>query len=354
MDKKSFIGRGSSNQQTGRFEPLKLERISHDGNAHPTKIQTEYFEDDTKSVVSQNNSPDLHFSFSLNPYRGCAHGCSYCYARPSHEYLGWGPGIDFESKIVVKRNAAQLFAHWLSKRNPDQVEPVMMSGVTDCYQPCERDLKITRACLETALEYRHPIQVITKNKLICRDLDLLSALADLNLVSVAVSITTLDQSLCKVMEPRTSSPDSRLQTIATLADANVPVTVSASPIIPGLNDEEIPAILERASGHGAIAAFYVMLRLPVTVKEVFVQWLQQNFPDRKDKIISRVQSLRDGNLNSSVFGQRMRGTGIWAGQIEQMFKLFTAKHNLKRTPRQLQTNLFRKVDGSGRIQRELF
>lgn len=354
MHKPPFVGRGSSNQQSGRFEAHQLERVELDANSDGSKIGTQFFDDDSQTIVSRNHSPDVHFNFSLNPYRGCAHGCSYCYARPSHEYLGWGPGIDFESKIIVKRNAADLFKKWMEKRKEFEVEPVMMSGVTDCYQPCERDFKITRACLETALRYRHPIQVITKNSLVCRDLDLLAELADLNLVSVAISITTLDQSLCKVMEPRTSSPASRLATVAKLSQANVPVVVSTSPIIPGLNDEEIPNILREASVHGASFAFYVMLRLPVTVKDIFVQWLEQNFPDRKEKVLSRVQSLRDGKLNSSVFGQRMQGTGIWANQIEQMFKMFTVKYKLNQKPDKLRTDLFRKVDQAGRTQKELF
>ena len=354
MNKKTLVGRGSSNQQAGRFELLQLEQTEEDGFSYPDKIHTCYFEDQSQSVISQNNSPDIPFIFSLNPYRGCSHGCSYCYARPTHEFLGLGPGVDFESKIFVKRNAPALFRKWLDKRSNAEIEPVMMSGVTDCYQPCERELKITRACLQAALEYRHPIQVITKNSLIGRDLDLLSALAELNLVSVTISVTSLDQSLTKIMEPRTSSPNSRFETIGKLSRAGIPVIASVSPIIPGLNDEEVPKLLETAAEHGASFAFYVMLRLPITVKDIFVDWLDQHFPDRRDKILSRVKSLRDGKLNSSVFGERMSGTGVWANEIQQMFQLFTNKYGLAQKNNPLRTDLFRKVDKNGRSQKQLF
>ncbi len=353
-DQESFIGRGSSNQQSGRFEPIQLTDLEPPNFQGAHKLATEYFEDDSQSIVSKNHSPDLHFNFSLNPYRGCVHGCSYCYARPSHEYLGWGPGIDFESKIVVKRNAVALFKTWLKKRKPEQVEPVMLSGVTDCYQPIERKLEITRGCLRAAAEFQHPIQVITKNNLVCRDLDLLAELATKKLVNVAISVTSLQQSLTRKLEPRTSSPESRLKTIAKLSQAGIPVIVSVSPIIPGLNDEEIPAILKAVHERGASSAFYVMLRLPMTVQDVFVEWLEQHFPDRKSKVIGRIQSLRDGRLNSSQFGERMRGSGIWAEQIRQVFQMFTKQYGLDGKPDALRNDLFRIVSENGQHQKQLF
>ena len=352
--KRAYIGRGSSNVQPGRFEEFTLDSEFRDEQWELKKTKTEYFDDDSRSIISKNNSPDLQFNFSLNPYRGCSHGCSYCYARPTHEYLGFGPGLDFESKIIVKRNASQLFRNWLVRRSSSEIEPIMLSGVTDCYQPCEKQFRITRRCLELALEFRHPIQVITKNSLILRDIDILSELARLNLANVAISVTSLKHSLTKILEPRTSSPQARLRTIAQLADAGVPTTVSVSPVIPGINDDEIPAILETVSQNGANFAFYVILRLPVTVKDVFLEWLDQNFPDRKGKVLSRVESLRDGKLNSSVFGERMRGTGIWADQINGIFKTFARKFKLTGQPPPLRTDLFRVVNENGKHQKRLF
>ena len=354
-NKQRLVGRGSQLRTSGRFESVKLVHLSTEPDAElPAKVATEFFEDASQSIVSTNNSPDLPFNFSLNPYRGCVHGCSYCYARPTHEYLGWGPGVDFESKIVVKRNAGKLFRDWLSKRQPEQIEPVMISGVTDCYQTPEKQFRVTRDCLEAALEFRHPIQIITKNKLILRDLDLLAELAQMQLVSVRISITSLDQSLIRVMEPRTSSPLARLETVAKLSEANIPTSVFLAPIIPGINDEEIPELLRQASQHGATEAGYIVLRLPLTVQEVFVNWLETHFPDRCDKVLSRIESLRDGKLNSSVFGERMKGTGVWAEQIRSMFQLFANKYKLSEEGRQLRCDLFRKTDEKGRTQGELF
>jgi len=327
------------------------------------KVRTEYLEDDSQTVVSENNSPDVTFRYSLNPYRGCSHGCSYCYARPSHEYLGFGPGLDFETKIVVKKNAPQLFRKWLidGNRKGRTVEPVMLSGVTDCYQGAEKEFELTRRLLEIALDFRQPIKLITKNGLIRRDLDLLSELAKMNLVSAAISITTLDQSLTRVMEPRTSAPHVRLDAIRELSDVGVPVMVMVAPIIPGINDDEIPGVLEAAAKVGATRAGYVSLRLPLTVEPVFVDWLDQHFPDRKEKVLGRIRSMRDGKLNSSTYGERMAGKGIWGEQLANMMGLFCKKYGLEsgvsneaRKTERLRTDLFRVVQKDGGVQGKLF
>ncbi|MEL7497978.1 MAG: PA0069 family radical SAM protein [Planctomycetota bacterium] len=368
--KKHIVGRGSSLRRVGRFE--RIERIvdaevvndPETLSGRNVKVDTQLFDDDSKTIISENNSPDIPFRYSLNPYRGCAHGCSYCYARPSHEYLGLGPGLDFETQIFAKRNAAKLFRDWLVEghRKGRTVEPVMISGITDCYQPVEKSLEITRACLKVALEFRQPVQLITKNRLICRDLDVIGELAQHNLVAAAISVTSLDQTLTKVMEPRTSAPIARLEAISQLTDVGVPVMVMVAPIIPGINDAEIPQVLEAASDAGATRAGYVMLRLPLTVEPVFIDWLETHFPDRKDKVLDRIRSIRDGRLNSSTFGERMSGRGIWATQIRQLMATFSKRHGLEfgvsygkqnERPR-LRTDLFRVVSNDGRIQRKLF
>lgn len=350
------VGRGSSLRTSGRFEAVRLE---HDAEVaghsiEPGKIPTELFDDDSRSIVSSNSSPDLHFSYSLNPYRGCTHGCSYCYARPTHEYFGFGPGLDFETKIVVKRNASDLFRQWMNGRKKDEIEPVMLSGVTDCYQPVEKEFSITRRCIEAALEYRHPIQIITKNSLVRRDLDLLEQLAELRLANVAISLTTLEQSLTRVMEPRTSSPESRFETIAMLSDRGIEVTAMLAPIIPAINDHEIPQILQRAAEAGARAAGYTILRLPLTVQPVFDDWLEHEFPDRAEKVRQRIRALRQGKLNSSQFKERMTGVGFWAEGIRNTFRTFATSHGLAGKPQPLRTDLFRVVNRAGQIQQELF
>lgn len=338
-------GRGATRNLTNRFERIDVEAVWDDLPDDelprgPQKIRTEYYNDDSETIVSQNRSPDIPFRYSLNPYRGCAHGCSYCYARPSHEYLGWSAGLDFESRILVKQNAAELFRDWMKKRKPPEVEAVMLSGVTDPYQPAERNFQITRKCLEAALEYRHPIRLITKNGLIRRDLDLLQALARDQLVSVAISLTSLDQSLIRVMEPRTLSPRSRLDAMKELKAIGVPVVVMTAPIIPGLNDDEIPRLLKSAAEAGAAASALVSLRLPSSVEPVFLDWVQHHFPDRRDKIVGRIQSMRDGRMNDHQFGVRMRGTGVWADHISQLHQTFSKKYGLSGKLPPLRSDLF--------------
>lgn len=340
-----MIGRGAQSNPNNRFQKLSLEAEYDQLEANDEllegckRIATDYFEDDSQSILSENNSPDIPFRYSLNPYRGCAHGCAYCYARPTHEYLGLSAGVDFESKIFVKTHAAELLRTRLSKADW-RPEPIMMSGVTDCYQPAERQLRITRGCLEVACQFGQPISLITKNALVARDIDILANMAHRNLARVAISLTSLDQSLIRVLEPRTSSPDARLRTMRQLADAGVPVTVMTAPVIPGLNDSEIPALLEAAAAHGATYAGYVLLRLPLTVKPVFLQWLAKHLPSRQAKIEQLIEQTRGGELNQSQFGQRMRGTGALADHLSNTFKVFALKAGLQRKPPPLDCSQF--------------
>lgn len=326
-------GRGAPVSPTNRFERIvtewDLEHVESDeeyldGLAHP---ETVYLDDDTQSVVSTNNSPDINFTYSLNPYRGCLHGCSYCYARPYHEYLGFNAGLDFETKIVAKRKAPALFRDFLA--DPKWVpETIVLSGITDPYQPCERQFAITRGCLEVALEARQPLGIITKNALITRDLDLLSEMARLRLVHVGISITTLDAELARQMEPRTSAPHARLRAIRELSSAGVPVRAMTAPMVPGLNDSELPKLLEAVAEAGAKSAGYTMLRLPYAVAPIFMAWLEKHRPLAKAKVENAIRATRDGALNNSVFSQRMRGTGLVADQIAKMFAVFVKKFGL--------------------------
>ena len=288
---------------------------------------TTYFDDQSLSIVATNDSPDVGFNYSVNPYRGCSHGCSYCYARPGHEYLGMSAGIDFETKILVKRRAPELLRQFLA-RPKWNAETIVFSGVTDCYQPAEREFRLTRGCLEVLAECRQPVGLITKNALITRDVDLLKELAAHQAVRVAISVTTLDQSLVRVMEPRTSSPAARLRAIETLAAAGIPTNVMIGPIIPGLTDSEVPAILKAASEAGAIGAYHTLLRLPTTVKDVFLDWIQRQRPNHAAKVESFVRDARGGKLNTPEFGKRMRGTGPMAEQIEQAFRVFAKRYGL--------------------------
>lgn len=292
-----------------------------------TNRQIEYIADASKTIVTENKSPDISFRFSVNPYRGCVHSCSYCYARPYHEYLGYNAGLDFETKIVVKHDAPRLFREFLSSSDW-KPELIAFSGITDCFQPAERKFQLTRGCLEVAAEAKQPIGIVTKNALVVRDLDILRPMAAQGLANVSVSITTLDPVLAREMEPRTSIPSARLRAITELAHAGVPTKVMVAPIIPGLNDSEIPEILRTAKEAGAISASYVLLRLPLTVEPVFLEWLERTQPDRKDRVIARIRETRGGEMSDSNFGRRMRGTGEIANQIQAMFKVFCHKYGL--------------------------
>jgi len=312
----------------------------------------EYIDDSSKSIVSENNSPDIPCRFSLNPYRGCIHSCSYCYARPSHELLGFNAGLDFETRIVVKHEAPKLFRDFLA-RDSWKPEPITFSGVTDCFQPAERKFRLTRQCLEVADEALQPVSIVTKNALVLRDLEILKRLATHNLVHVFLSVTTLDAQLARDMEPRTSIPSARLRAIKTLAEAGVPVGVMVAPIISGLNDSEVPSILEAAKNSGATAAGYVLLRLPLTVEPVFKEWLERTQPLKAERVLGRVRETRGGKLNSSQWGERMVGSGEFAGQIKKMFRLFKQKHGLDGKLPTHDCSLFRPpIPSSG--QRRLF
>ena len=313
-------GRGAGFNPANRFEALHLEpdpEEEHDPER--PRRQTVYYRDFTRTIIAHNDSPDVGFESSINPYRGCEHGCIYCYARPTHEFLGFSAGLDFESRIMVKENAAELLAEELSSPSW-KPQTLVMSGVTDPYQPVERRLKITRSCLEVLARFRNPVGIITKNQLVTRDLDLLGELAAHQAAAVNISITSLDPKLQRVLEPRTSTPRARLQAIRELRAAGIPVGVMSAPVIPGLNDHEVPAILEAAGEAGARFAGYTVVRLPYAVAPLFERWLEEHFPDRKEKVLGRIRHLRGGEkLNDPRFKTRMRGEGIFAEQIRDLF-----------------------------------
>ncbi len=312
-------GRGTAMMPPNRFERLHLvERHGEVEEGETANPRTELYRDTTKSVLSENDSPDIQFRFGLNPYRGCEHGCVYCYARPSHEYLSFNAGLDFETRITVKENApALLRARFLSPRW--QPEVVALSGNTDCYQPCERDLCITRRCLKVFRDFLNPVGIITKSTLVCRDVDLLLPLAAVGAVQVHISITSLDPELARNMEPRAASPARRLATIEHLSAAGIPVGVMVAPIVPGLNDHEIPRIIERAASAGANCAGWTMLRLASPVDQLFDDWLAQHYPDRRNRILHRIRECRSEAISDSRFGQRMRGEGAYAMQIAALY-----------------------------------
>ncbi|MCK9409830.1 MAG: PA0069 family radical SAM protein [Bacteroidetes bacterium] len=340
MDNKlpSVKGRAAASNPQNRFETNSYELLEEAIDPEQ-KVVTKFFRDHSKSALVKNESPDIGFSFDLNPYRGCEHGCIYCYARPTHEYLGFSAGLDFESKIMVKPEIHHLLEQELQKKSW-KPSTISLSGNTDCYQPIERKLQLTRKCLEVLLKYRNPVGVITKNALITRDLDLITELAKMQLVNATISITTLDKDLHRAMEPRTSAPEQRLKAIEALANAGVSVGVSLAPVIPGLNDSEMPAILKRASEHGATFAFYTMVRLPFGVKNLFVEWLLREYPHRAEKVINRIKEIRDGKMNSTTFGERMTGTGEIADSISQLFELTCAKYGMNAREYRLRKDLF--------------
>lgn len=338
-------GRSAAFNPPNRFEtlsigppPADLAQYFEEPEEHRT-IPTRYYIDNSKTILAHNDSPDLGFRYSINPYRGCEHGCIYCYARPSHEYLGFSSGIDFETKILVKTEAARLLAEEFSKPSWEP-QVVAFSGNTDCYQPIERTLGITRQCIQVFLEHRNPFSMITKNALIQRDIDLLRELASMNLVFVLISVTTLDNHLSRIMEPRTSAPHKRLETIEVLAKSGIPVGVNAAPIIPGLNDVEIPAILKAAAERGALHAGFTIVRLSHALKDLFVDWVQRHIPEQAPKIINRIREVRSGKLSDSEFGTRMTGEGEYAESIHQLFDSSCKRYHLNEHRLHLTTSLF--------------
>jgi DNA repair photolyase len=334
-------GRGASWNPQNRFE--KLEYVVDD-EAHVEEggaPRTVYMRDPTRTIIATNDSPDIGFDASINPYRGCEHGCIYCFARPTHEYLGFSAGLDFESKILVKDDAPQLLREELNKKSWEP-KLIVISGVTDPYQPIERKLGLTRGILEVLAEFRNPVGIITKNHLVTRDIDVLSELARFNCVRVMVSVTTLDTGLHHIMEPRTSTPELRLDAIRRLSEAGVPVGVMAAPVVPGITDHEMPKILAAAREAGARWAGFVVLRLPWAVAPLFEKWLEEHFPDRKDKVLNRVRDLRGGKLYDAKWGVRGRGEGIFADQIEALFDVTCRKLGLNEDDRDLSTEHFRR------------
>src|SRR6266853_469304 len=301
----TFRARGAAENPPNPFEKISLERDPDWNDPDEPAPQTQFFKDHSDTIIAYNDSPDVGFNASVNPYRGCEHGCIYCYARPTHEYLGFSAGLDFETKIMVKENAPEWLRQELAApRWKPQV--IAMSGVTDCYQPVERKLKLTRRCLAVLAEFRNPVCVITKNFLVTRDIDLLGELAQCEAAMVFISVTTLDGALTPKLEPRASLPGRRLAAIAALARANVPVGVLVAPVIPALTDHELPAIIAAAAEAGEKYAGYVPLRLPFGVGKLFEQWLTEHFPERADKVLNQVRGLRGGALNDPRYGTRMR------------------------------------------------
>jgi DNA repair photolyase len=333
-------GRGAPGNPPNRFEALQYARDPEWTDPEDPALATQFFKDTSRSIITYNDSPDVGFDASINAYRGCEHGCIYCYARPTHEYLGFSAGLDFESRILVKEEAPDLLRCELSS---SQWKPQVLaiSGVTDPYQPIERHLQLTRRCLQVLAEFRNPVVIITKNHLVTRDADILSDLARDNAARVLLSITTLDSNLSRVMEPRASHPTRRLAAIETLSQAGVPTGILVAPVIPGLTDHELPSIIAAASQAGAQSAGYVALRLPYGLGPLFEQWLSQHFPNRKMKVLHRIRAMRGGKLNDSRFSARMRGEGIFAEQIEALFALACRKAGIDGRGPALSTAAFR-------------
>jgi DNA repair photolyase len=346
-------GRGASWSPANRFEKLHVDgmdvyAVDFDPACEERpRRATEYFRDGTKSIITRNDSPDVGFETSVNPYRGCEHGCIYCYARPTHEYLGFSAGLDFESKIMVKTNAPELLRAELESARW-QPQTVVMSGVTDPYQPIERKLRITRGCLEVLAKFRNPVAIITKNHLVTRDIDVLRQLAKHNAVAVNLSVTSLDPDLQRVLEPRTSSPRGRLEAIRKLRLAGIPTGVMVAPIIPGLTDHEMPKILDACAKAGAQFAGYTIVRLPWAVAPLFEHWLEEHFPERKEKVLGRIRDIRGNRLSNSQWHTRLTGEGIFAEQIASLFKVSCRRAGVGERPA-LSTAAFRKSTSQLRL-----
>lgn len=338
-------GRGAISNPLNRFETVAYEPDPDMPPDEEPSVKTIFFKDTSKSILSKNSSPDIPFTFSVNPYRGCEHGCVYCYARPTHEYLGFSAGLDFETRIMIKEDAPELLRATFAspKWIPD---PVIVSGVTDPYQPVERKLEITRRCLAVFREFRNPVGIITKNRLVTRDIDLLADLAADNAAQVAISVTSMNPELARIMEPRTSLPRQRIEAIRTLSNAGIPVMAMMAPVVPGLSDEEIPNVVEAVAEAGAKCASFIMLRLPFAVAPMFEEWLEHHFPDRKEKVLSRLRSMRGGKLYNADYGTRMRGEGVFADQVERLFDVACRKHGLARKGTPLSSDAFRRPGGS--------
>lgn len=335
-------GRGTPWNPPNRFERLHIDREGWTDPDDPPP-RTILLNDTTRSILAYNDSPDVGFNVGINPYRGCEHACVYCYARPTHEYLGFSAGLDFETKILVKRQAPELLREALSaKKWKPQV--IGLSGNTDAYQPAERRLRITRRCLEVLAEFRNPVAIITKSYLVSRDIDLLARLAEYDAVAVVLSVTSLSRDIQSVMEPRASIPERRLGAIRVLAEAGIPVGVNVAPVVPGLTDHELPAILEASAEAGASFAGYILLRLPHGVKDIFSSWLEQHFPDRKEKVLNRVREMRGGKLYDGRYEVRGTGEGPWADHLRSLFQVTSKRLGLNRPPKLSAASFIRPAD----------
>lgn len=341
---RSHRGRGSQFDPANRFMELSVELDPAELEADDFRAPTRFLDDTSRSVISTNSSPDVPFSASLNPYRGCEHGCSYCYARPTHEYLGLSAGLDFERTIFVKRHAAALLEAELRRRSWEP-KVLQLSGITDPYQPVERRLNVTRSCLEVLARFRNPVGLITKNDMVLRDLDLLLELAEWGGVRVTLSITTLDERLRAKLEPRTSTIANRLAAVEKLAATGVPVGVNVAPLIPGLTDTELPRIVQAAADAGASNVGYALMRLPGAVAPLFEEWLERHAPERKTRVINRTKEVHAGELDDAVFGRRMHGEGVYAQQIRSLFHRARERAGLSEHRPALVTSEFR-VPGS--------
>ncbi len=355
-------GRGAGLNPAIRFERTAREAFDdgwgtlEDTFAALPPLPTTLEKDHAKSALSWNDSPDLGFDRAVNPYRGCEHGCVYCYARPSHAYIGLSPGLDFETRLQFKPGIATLLEKEL--RKPGYVpRPIALGSNTDPYQPVERTLGLTRQVLEVLDRFSHPVTIVTKSAGVLRDLDILGRLASRNLVRVCLSVTTLDPRLARIMEPRAAAPERRLAAVRHLADAGIPAAVLAAPMIPGINDAELEAILERAAAAGATSAGYVLLRLPLEIKQLFEDWLARHMPDRAGRVLSLIRQTRGGALYDSRFGARQTGTGVYADLLAQRFAIAARRHGLERRgggAGALDTSAFRVPDGAGAEQLALF
>jgi len=352
--------RGALSNPAGRFEPYGVgppdeddpPPIPEEPEWEPPALKTTVTPEVTRTIITRNDSPDIPFDRSINPYKGCEHGCVYCFARPTHAYIGLSPGLDFESRIIAKPQAAALLREEL-RRPGYRCEAMALGSNTDPYQPAERELKITRAVLETLSEHDHPVGIVTKSSLVLRDADILASMASRNLAFVMISITTLDGELARRMEPRAASPERRVGVLRELAAAGVPVGVLASPMIPGLNDRELEKILETCARAGATTAGYTLLRMPLEIKDLFTEWLRRHYPLRADHVLSLVRSARDGRLNDPQFGSRMRGTGAYAALIKRRFDVACRRLSLNASRAALDTTRFRLPPRPG-DQQELF
>lgn len=343
MKTQPIRGRGASTNAGHRFTDEEIEYDLDEFTGQLKKPERKILRDHTKGIISTNKSPDIPFDVSVNPYRGCEHGCAYCYARPTHEFLNMSPGLDFETKIVAKYDAPKLLREKLASESW-RPQTLVMSGVTDPYQPVEKELRITRQCIEVLAESYHPLVIITKNYGVTRDIDLLKKLADVHAVRVVLSITSLDKNLIGTLEPRTSRPKKRLQAVEELTNAGIPVHVNIAPIIPGLTDDEIVPIMEAAKKAGAESVSYTILRLPYSVKDIFMKWLDDHQPNRKQKVINKLKSLKNGQLNRSQFGERFRGEGAYGEQIRQLMDIHKKRLGLDRKREPLTCDAFKRPE----------